>query len=153
MPHKNVTQTVISPHSEADSEVVDVSCTAGTDPVSVAAHAGRISHTSAAVIVLAVIALVAALYLARAFFVPLLIGILASYMLRPVVDWLKACHVPRPAGAALVLAMVVGSFSWIGFSMSGDATAVIEKLPEAARKLRKDLSTARSGAPTALQNM
>ena len=30
---------------------------------------------------------------------------------------------------------------------------VIEKLPEAARKLRKDLSTARAGAPTALQNM
>jgi predicted PurR-regulated permease PerM len=30
---------------------------------------------------------------------------------------------------------------------------LIEKLPEAARKLRKDLSTARSGAPTALQRM
>ena len=37
--------------------------------------------------------------------------------------------------------------------MSDDAEAVIEKLPEAARKLRRDLSTARSGAPTALQNM
>ena len=60
---------------------------------------------------------------------------------------------PRSVGAALVLATVVGSFSWIGFSMSADAEAVIQKLPEAARKLRKDLSTARSGAPTALQNM
>jgi len=37
--------------------------------------------------------------------------------------------------------------------MSGDAAAVIEKLPEAARKLRKELSTMRSGAPTALQNI
>ena len=60
---------------------------------------------------------------------------------------------PRSVGAALVLAMVIGSFSWIGFSMSGDVEAVIEKLPEAARKLRKDLSNARLGAPTALQNM
>jgi predicted PurR-regulated permease PerM len=49
--------------------------------------------------------------------------------------------------------MVVGSFSWIAVSMSGDAEALIEKLPEAARKLRQDLSTARSGGPTALQNM
>jgi len=103
--------------------------------------------------VLAVLALVAALYLARGFFVPLLIGILASYALHPLVDWLEACRVPRSVGAALVLAMGVGSFSWIGFSMSGDAEAVIQKLPEAARKLRKDLSTARSGAPTALQNV
>jgi predicted PurR-regulated permease PerM len=37
--------------------------------------------------------------------------------------------------------------------MSGDAEALIEKLPEAARKLRKDLSAARLGAPSALQNM
>lgn len=36
--------------------------------------------------------------------------------------------------------MVVGSFSWIGFSIRDDAEALIEKLPEAARKLRKDLS-------------
>jgi predicted PurR-regulated permease PerM len=55
--------------------------------------------------------------------------------------------------AALVLATVVGSLWWIGASMSADAEAVIEKLPEAARKLRQDLSAARTGAPTALQNM
>jgi predicted PurR-regulated permease PerM len=144
---------MISPHSEADSEVVDVSCTAGTDPVSVAAHAGRISHTSAAVIVLAVIALVAALYLARAFFVPLLIGILASYMLRPVVDWLKAFHVPRPVAAALVLVVLVGSLSWIAFSLRDEVTTMIENLPDAAHKLRQNLSVARAGNPTALQNM
>jgi predicted PurR-regulated permease PerM len=103
--------------------------------------------------VLAVLALVGALYLARGFFVPLLIGILASYALHPLVNWLEACGAPRSVGAALVLAMLVGSVSWIGFSMSDDATALTEKLPEAARKLRRDLSTARAGAPTALQNM
>ncbi len=103
--------------------------------------------------VLALVALVAALYLARGFFVPLLIGILASYTLHPPVDWLAGRRVPRSVGAALVLAMVIGSFSWIGFSLSGDTSALIEKLPEAARNLRKSLSTARSGAPTALQNM
>jgi predicted PurR-regulated permease PerM len=102
---------------------------------------------------LALLALVAALYLARGFFVPLLIGILASYALHPLVEWLARWRVPRSVGAALVLGLVVGGISWIGFALSDDAIAVIEKMPEAARKLRKDLSIARSGSPTALQNM
>src|SRR6188474_1601635 len=96
------------------------------------------SHIGFAAGALAVLALVAALYLARGFFVPLLIGILASYALHPLVDGLAAYRVPRSIGAALVLAIVVGSLSWIGFSMSDDAAALINKLPEAARKLRHD---------------
>jgi len=105
-----------------------------------------------AVGLLAFIAIVAALYLARAFFVPLLIGILASYALSPVVEWMKRRHVPRALSAALVLFTLVGGISWIAYSLSDDATAMIEKLPDAARKLRLSLSEERS-RPTALQNM
>jgi predicted PurR-regulated permease PerM len=103
--------------------------------------------------IVAVIAFVAALYLARAFFVPLLIGILVSYTLSPVVEWLKTCYVPRPVGAALLLAVLVGSLSWIAFSVSNDTALMIEKLPEAARKLRQSLSDGLSNGPTALRNM
>ncbi|TAK43011.1 MAG: AI-2E family transporter [Betaproteobacteria bacterium] len=124
-----------------------------TETTAVAAAVLRSSRIQLAAGVLAIVALVAALYLARGFFVPLLIGILGSYALHPLVDWLKACRVPRSVGAALVLALVVGGFSWIGFSISDDANALIEKLPEAARKLRQNLSLARLGAPTALQNV
>ena len=141
------------PGAAGESTVASEAPVPAAPPVAVVERAARYWRLNVAVGVLAVIALVAALYLARAFVVPLLIGILASYALHPLVDWLEAHRVPRSIGAALVLATVVGSFSWIGFSMSGDATAVIEKLPEAARKLRHDLSTARSGAPSALQNM
>jgi predicted PurR-regulated permease PerM len=105
-----------------------------------------------AVGLLAIIAIIAALYLARAFFVPLLIGILASYALSPVVEGLKRLHVPRALSAALLLATLVGGMSWIAFSLSDDTAAMIEKLPEAARKLRQNLSDERTG-PTALQNM
>jgi predicted PurR-regulated permease PerM len=153
LPFKNVAQTVIALHSEAESEAVDASSALGVGPVAVAKRVDRVSRTGMAVVVLAVIALVAALYLARAFFVPLLIGILASYMLRPVVDWLKALYVPRPVAAALVLVVLVGSLSWITFSLRDEAITMIEKLPEAAHKLRKNLSIARAGNPTALQNM
>ena len=141
---------VVAPAEASDPGEDD---TAVVSEAPVAVRAARHSRIGVAVAVLAIIALVAALYLARAFFVPFLIGILASYALHPLVDWLKACRVPRAVGAAMVLALVVGSLAWVGFSLSGDATAVIETLPEAARKLRQNLSSARSGTPTPLQNM
>jgi predicted PurR-regulated permease PerM len=111
------------------------------------------SRAGVAITVLAIIALVTALYWARAFFVPLLIGILTSYALHPVVDVLKAWHVPRAAGAALVLVALSGGLGWVAFYLSDEAAAVIETLPEAARRLRQTLSAERTGAPTALQNM
>ena len=119
----------------------------------VAACTLRNAQIHLAVVALGLLALVAALYLARGFFVPLLIGILASYALHPLVDKLEAVRIPRGIGAALVVSMVVGAFSWVSVAMSVDAAALIEKLPEAARNLRRDLSTARAGPPTALQNM
>jgi len=119
----------------------------------IAARVSRMSRLTVAVGMLSVIALVAALYLARAFFVPLLIGILASYALRPVVDWLQARRLPGPVAAALVLTVLVGGLSWIAFSLSDDTAATIEKLPDAARKLRQHLTDARTRGPTALQNM
>ena len=113
----------------------------------------RYSRMSLALIILAIIALLTSLHFARAFFVPLLIGILISYALRPVVDWLGTLHIPPPAAAALVLGVLVGSFSWVGYALAGQATVLIEKLPEAARKLRLNLISNRSATPTALQNV
>jgi predicted PurR-regulated permease PerM len=138
---------------EADTQAVPEGSVSVADTTAVAVRASRYVHISLAVGVLAFIALVAALYFARAFFVPLLIGILASYTLHPLVDWLSAYRVPRPVGAAVVLAVLLGSLSWITVSLSSDATAMFDRLPETARKLRQNLSASRSSAPTALQNM
>lgn len=113
----------------------------------------RYSRMDLSLMVLAVIALIAALYFARAFFVPLLIGILASYAMRPMVDGLQACRLPRAVAAALVVSALVGSVSWIAYSLSDEALVMLEKLPDAARKLRHTLSPARGTVPTALQNV
>jgi predicted PurR-regulated permease PerM len=137
---------------EADLKAASEELVSAADSAVVTIRDTRYLRLNVAVGLLAAIALVAALYLARAFFVPLLIGILASYALHPVVDWLKRCHVPRSVAAALVLVTLTGGVSWIAFSLSDDATALIEKLPEAARKMRQNLSDDRTG-PTALQNM
>lgn len=113
----------------------------------------RYSRMDLSLMVLAVIALIAALYFARAFFVPLLIGILASYAMRPMVDGLQACRLPRAVAAAVVVGALVGSVSWIAYSLSDEALVMLEKLPDAARKLRHTLSPVRGAVPTALQNV
>ncbi len=111
------------------------------------------ARMSRALIILAGISLVAALYFARAFIVPLLIGILASYTLRPLVTWLQVLRIPRPAGAAVVLVAVIAAFSWVTYYVGDEAVVMIEKLPDAARKLRQNLNSPKSAAPTALQNV
>ena len=103
--------------------------------------------------ILAIIATVAALYLARAFFVPLLIGILASYALRPLVDRLKSWYVPRAIGAALVLGALIAGASWAAMSLGEDAAAMIEKLPEAAYKVRQRVIASRAAGPSTLQKI
>lgn len=105
------------------------------------------------VAILAILALVASLYLARAFFIPLLLGIFASYTLSPVVDWLGARRIPRYLAAALVLGVLSGSLTWLVWSLSDGAAAMTEELPEAAQKLRNKLRADRASNPTALQNV
>ena len=138
---------------DSDCEVAAETATQGVQAVTVAEPAPRYPRINVATAILSVVAVVASLYLGRAFFVPLLLGILASYALNPVVAWLVAVRIPRAVAAALVLAVLLGSTSWVVISLSDDAAAMIEKLPEAARKLRQKLSAARSDNPTALQNM
>ena len=116
-----------------------------------------IEHTTAlmaiSVAILAAIGVVTALYFGRAFFVPLLIGILASYALRPVVEWLKARRVPEPLGAAVVLAVVISAGCWGLVSLSDDAAAMVEKLPEAAKKVRALVAKNAESGPSTIQKI
>lgn len=113
----------------------------------------RSSRMNLALMLLVGVMLIAAFYFARAFVVPLLIGILTSYTLRPLVDGLQWMRLPRAVAAALVLLALVGGFGWIGYSLSSEASLMIEKLPEAARQLRGDLRSSRTEIPSALQNV
>jgi predicted PurR-regulated permease PerM len=108
---------------------------------------------AAALWILALVALVAVLHLARAFFVPLLFGILVSYTLGPIVDWFERYHVPRAIASALVLGALVGGTSWMALSLSADTEAIIERLPEAARKLRQNLHNLLSSSPSTLERV
>jgi predicted PurR-regulated permease PerM len=91
---------------------------------------------SLALIVLTVLASIYALHWAKAILVPILLGVMFSYALTPLVDTLQRWHVPRAAGAGIVLGTIVLVIGWGGWKLSDDATALIETLPQVAQKLR-----------------
>lgn len=101
---------------------------------------------SASLAVIAVLASIYALHWASAVFIPLLLGLMFSYALSPVVDRLQRWHVPRALAAAVLLIAVVGSLGSMVYSLSDDATALLESLPDAAQKLRDSMRVTR-GAP------
>ena len=87
-------------------------------------------------LLIAVVVVVAAARVAEPFLVPVVAGILLSYALRPVVTLLERGRVPRLAAAALVMSVLVGLLSGIGYAISDDVSAAVAELPGAARKLR-----------------
>ena len=92
--------------------------------------------TVSALIVLAAFAVCAAAKLAAAFLIPVVVGMLASYSLKPMVTSLERMHIHRALGSAVVLlvltALVVGG----AFLLRDDAVSALAELPNAARKIR-----------------
>jgi len=98
---------------------------------------------------LALIALLAGLYALRwagAVIIPVLLAVMISYALSPLVDRLQRGCVPRAAAAAGVLLAISCGVGSMVHALGDDATAMIESLPEAAKKLRGSLR-ASSGEP------
>ncbi|WP_367849170.1 AI-2E family transporter [Rhodoferax sp. WC2427] len=95
---------------------------------------------------LAVLASIYTLHWAAAVFIPIMVGILSSYALSPVVDWFQARRVPRALSAAVLLIGILGGTGGLAYSLSDDASTLVEQLPAATQKLRSALR-ALPGAP------
>jgi predicted PurR-regulated permease PerM len=94
---------------------------------------------SASLALLAVLGSLYTLYWAKAVFIPVLLGLMASYALTPVVDRLQRWHVPRVLASALLLSAIVTAVTWIGWHLRNDASALIESLPEVAQRFRESI--------------
>jgi predicted PurR-regulated permease PerM len=90
-----------------------------------------------ALVTLAVIAAVAALYLARDFFIPIAVALLFNALLRPPVRWLERLRVPAPVGAAVVVLAFVGVLVWGTVALAGPVQRWIDEAP-------KDFATAQT---------
>ena len=127
--------------SPAKVEIDDTS--SDDDPVS----ASR-KFQSIALGVLAAVALIWFLKYAEDVMVPILMGLIISYSLRPFVEWLQqTLYIPRALSAALLLTLLFGGVGAGLWNLRADITAVAADLPKAARMLTEFVGTAQVGAP------
>lgn len=91
---------------------------------------------SAALLVIAVLISLATLRYASDIFVPLVMGLMLSYALTPLVNRMVGAHVPRTLAAAVLLLGIIGSIGMLAYTLSDDAIALVEDVPEMAQKVR-----------------
>ncbi len=89
--------------------------------------------------IIATVALIYALNWAQSFVISLLLGILLSYTLKPLVEWLGKIRIPRAVGATVVMAIVIWGILFGAYSLRGQIQSIITQLPEAADKLSAQL--------------
>lgn len=94
---------------------------------------------SVSLVVLATLASVFMLRWASAVFIPVLVGVLFSYALSPVVDWLQLRRIPRALSAAVLILGILGGVGATAYSLSDDASKLVESLPGVAQKLRESV--------------
>ena len=115
-------------------------------------------HTSVDVrsISLAVLATLASVFMLRwasAVFIPVMVGLLFSYALSPIVNWLQLRRVPRVLSTAVLIVGILGGIGTAGYSLSDDASTLVESLPAAAQKLRQVIRTLPGKSDNALETV
>lgn len=123
-------------HDIENRAIVDEAVTATTFPPAVRVP---VDVHSFSLTVLTVLAVIFVLHWARAFFIPLMLGVMISYAFSPLVDSLQKWRIPRAIGAAMLLIGIVGGTGSLVYSLSDEAAQLIETLPGAAQKFRKAL--------------
>ncbi|KAF0190401.1 MAG: transport protein [Gammaproteobacteria bacterium] len=108
---------------------------------------------SLSLVLLTVLAVVFVLHWARAFFIPLMFGVMISYAISPLVNLMQQWRIPRAIGAAVLLIGIVGGVSSLAYSLSDEAAATIETLPEAAQKFRQTLRKERGTSESAIEKV
>ncbi|MES2783973.1 MAG: AI-2E family transporter [Pseudomonadota bacterium] len=108
------------------------------DPSHVLLHAPQ-NVRSTMLVVLTVLAVLATLKWAAAFFIPVMVGLMFSYALSPVVDWLHKLRIPRAVSAAVLIIGILGGTGASMYAFSDDANELVQSLPDAARKLRDSM--------------
>jgi predicted PurR-regulated permease PerM len=91
---------------------------------------------SVSLVVLATLASLFVLRWASAVFIPVMMDLLFSYGLSPVVDWLERYRIPRVFSAAILVLGIVFGVASTAYSLSDDASKLVESLPVAVQKLR-----------------
>lgn len=81
-----------------------------------------------------------ALYLTGEIVVPIIIAFLLKMVLQPAMEMLVDIHLPRFLAALLIVVVLLGAISALGFVLSAPAATWVSKAPESLARLEKRLS-------------
>jgi predicted PurR-regulated permease PerM len=82
-----------------------------------------------------------------------MLGLTLSYALDPLVTRLERLHLPRGIAAAVLLLSLVSGLCWSAYSLSGDASALLESLPAATQKVQAAMRARSPGASSAMDQV
>src|SRR5262245_36254146 len=102
--------------------------------------------SSGGIAILAAFAIVAALYFARAIFVPLAVAILLTFVLAPVVRLLRGGGVPRVPSVAIVVVLAFLIIFGLGGVMGQQVAQLADKLPQYQYTIQEKIRTLRDAA-------
>nr|WP_295769849.1 AI-2E family transporter [Rhodoferax sp.] len=108
---------------------------------------------SVSLVLLATLASLYTLHWASAVFIPVLVGVLFSYALSPVVNWMHAFRIPRGISAAVLILGIASGLGVAAYSLADEANKLVELLPTAARKLHDSVRTPLGRPDSALTTM
>lgn len=86
-------------------------------------------------VILAVIGTVFALHWAQHVFIPLVLGIIISYLLNPLVVRLERLNIPRVAATTVVMLTLLGIGVLGTLALRGQVQGILDQVPDAAERL------------------
>src|SRR4051812_228754 len=95
---------------------------------------------TAALVMIASIALVAALYVGREFLVPIALAGVLSILFRPVVRWMERARIPTTLAAAIIVLTLIAAFVVAGYALAAPMKNWIARAPENFAVAEKKLS-------------
>jgi len=106
-----------------------------------------------AIVGLAILATILVVKYAAPLLIPVVLGLLLSYALRPILTWLERIRIPRALGALVVMIGLVGGLATAGWWLADDVATAVAELPTAARKLRGMVHRWQETGPSAMTHM
>ena len=106
-----------------------------------------------ALVTITMVGVILLLHYARMLLIPIVIAILLSYVLGPAVTSMAKRRIPRFIGAGVVLMLLCGGVGVAVYTLSDEALAIVESVPDAARRLAERVRWQRRQPDGALQKV
>lgn len=125
--------------SKAPAQVTSVA----PPPAAAARSAGLLASARTALWILALLAVVAALYTARDILIPVAAAVVLSFVVAPAMRLLGRLRLPAPVSAAVVVATLLACISAAAYNLATPIGEWVVRLPEMAGPIREKLEVLR----------